>query len=202
MKRSLLGVLLCLCIFMCQIPVRTMAAAHSGDVLPWEWTDGTYGLTIQLFADEYEPYVSDAAFDWNYISDNVYIQYIYYTPPNHTNLDCDIQIVSDALTGSTAGTTNIYRYLSGSWNVVSLQYYAENVGKAIITLDSETGSTDLLSLGETQIEKTIAHEVGHALALSHPTCTERSVMHQSINNAYVSMTITSHDEENLILKWD
>jgi predicted Zn-dependent protease len=46
----------------------------------------------------------------------------------------------------------------------------------------------------------ILHELGHMLALRHPTCTNSAIMHQG-QVSPASTSVTTHDQNNLKAKW-
>ncbi|MDE7326831.1 MAG: hypothetical protein K2N63_11220 [Lachnospiraceae bacterium] len=195
--KGLFVILVSFCLVFSTRLVKSNAAAHSNEYGNWSWLYGANALTVQLFSDMYEPYVSNAAFAWNNITSKVYIKSVYYLPPAHGNQDCDIEVYDDALTGTTLAYTQIYSrglvsLVTQSWD------YSGVIVKSRIVLDNSR----LIGLGTAQINRTTTHEFGHALALLHPECTEKAVMHQSAVTEYKSDTITNHDRENLKAKWN
>lgn len=195
--QTVIAIVLCCCLAAGKKIMPADAAAHSDEYGNWSWLNGTNGLTVQLFSDIFEPYVSNAAFSWNYISDDVFISSVYYLPPTHEDQDCDIKVYDDELTGTTLGYTQIYS--RGLFTLVAQNWdYSGVIVKAYITLNN----SGLVAMGTTQINRTTTHEFGHALALTHPACTEKSIMHQSRVIEYKSDTITEHDRDNLKAKWE
>ncbi len=195
--KVLLILVSCLCLICNTRLVKLNAASHSNEYGNWSWLYGASALTVQLFSDMYEPYVSNAAFSWNNITPKVYIKAVYYLPPAHDKQDCDIEVYDDALTGTTLAYTQIYSrglvsLVAQSWD------YSGVIVKSRIVLDNSR----LIGMGTTQINRTTTHEFGHALALLHPECTQKAIMHQSATVDYKSDSITSHDKENLKAKWD
>lgn len=135
--------------------------------------------------------------NWNDISSAVSIDgFTYYA--DGTNQNKEIQIVGAALTGTTLANTGVYsKNVLGVYTIQNFWTYTGKVSKAVITIDTSdrfSGQTD------TWERKTIMHELGHALALDHPSCTDPAIMHQS-DSDYVSSSIQSHDEDCLIEKW-
>lgn len=161
--------------------------------------NGTSSLSVQMFPSAYDFYDNIYAVyqSWNDISSAVSIDgFTYYA--DGTNQNKDIQIVGAALTGTTLANTSIYsKNILGVYTQQGFWSYTGKVSKAVITIDTSGrfgGQTD------TWERKTIIHELGHALALDHPSCTNRAIMHQT-SSSYVSSSMQSHDRDCLIEKW-
>ncbi len=76
--------------------------------------------------------------------------------------------------------------------------FTGKVAKAKIYLDND--QYGLRDWGPAEQEKVIIHELGHALALTHPECGAYAVMQQGVGN-YGALTIQYHDESCLKMKW-
>ena len=179
--------------------VASASAASCGEYVGWTWKNGTSSLSVQLFPSAYDFYDNIYAVyqEWNDISSAVSIDgFTYYT--DGTNQNKDIQIVGAALTGSTLANTGIYSKNNlGVYTHQNFWSFTGKVSKAVITIDTSGtfgGQTD------TWERKTVIHELGHALALDHPSCTNRAIMHQT-RSPYVSSSMQSHDEDCLVEKW-
>lgn len=195
--KKLFALLLTLVIF-CSF-ATSASAASCGEYADWTWNNGTSSLSVQVFPSAYDFYDNIYAVyqKWNGLSSVVSIDsFTYYT--DGTNQNKDIQIVGAELTGTTLASTGVYSknilgvYTQQNWNT-----YTGKVSKAVITIDTSGrfgGQTD------TWEQKTIIHELGHALALDYPSCTNPAIMHQT-SSAYVKSSIQSHDKECLIAKW-
>ena len=194
--KRLLAVLLTL-ILTCSF-VASASAASCGEYVDWTWKNGTSSLSVQLFPSAYDFYDNIYAVyqSWNDISSEVSIDgFTYYA--DGTNQNKDIQIVGAALTGTTLANTGIYsKNTLGVYTQQGFWSYTGKVSKAVITIDTSGrfgGQTD------TWERKTIIHELGHALALDHPSCTNRAIMHKT-SSSYVSSSMQSHDRDCLIEK--
>lgn len=179
--KRLLAVLLTL-ILTCSF-VTSASAASCGEYVDWTWKNGTSSLSVQLFPSAYDFYDNIYAVyqSWNDISSEVSIDgFTYYA--DGTNQNKDIQIVGAALTGTTLANTGIYsKNTLGVYTQQGFWSYTGKVSKAVITIDTSGrfgGQTD------TWERKTIIHELGHALALDHPSCTNRAIMHKT-SSSYV-----------------
>lgn len=177
----------------------SVSAASCSEYVGWTWKNGTSSLSVQVFPSAYDYYDNIYAVyqEWNNISSAVSIDgFTYYA--NGTNQNKDIQIVGAELTGSALASTGVYsKNIFGVYTHENFWTFTGKASKVVITIDtSGTFGTQT----DTWQQKTIIHELGHALALDHPTCTDPAVMHQSIS-PYVSSSMQSHDEDCLIEKW-
>lgn len=195
--KKLLALLLTFVIF-CSF-ATSASAASCGEYVDWTWKNGTSSLSVQVFPSAYDFYDNIYAVyqKWNGISSAVSIDsFTYYA--DGTNQNKDIQIVGAELTGTTLANTGVYsKNILGVYTQQNFWTYTGKVSKAVITIDTSGrfgGQTD------TWEQKTIIHELGHALALDHPSCTNPAIMHQTSSD-YVKSSIQSHDKECLIAKW-
>lgn len=102
------------------------------------------------------------------------------------------------LTGTTIGLTYYYRYNSGTGTYTQIVDY--DTSTAMVNQVRISLSPALLYMDRDDLNRTVAHEIGHALFLKHPECGAVALMQQS-NSAYASYTIQSHDINCLVSKW-
>lgn len=196
MKTKIIAILLVLVVaFALPIP----ALACSSSYFSWTWNSGTSSLSVQLFPSAYNFYdlVYDNYTQWNSISTKVGINgFTYYT--NGANQGKDIEVIGAALSGDTTGVTDIYsKNILGVFTYQNIGSYTGKVSKVIISIDTSGNFTGMTSARQ---KKTVIHEFGHSLALAHPSCTNSALMHQN-SHANVSLSITTHDKDNLKAKW-
>lgn len=195
--KKMLAILLTL-VLSCSFAISA-SAASCGEYVDWTWKNGTSSLSVQVFPSAYEFYDNIyAVYDkWNDISSEVSIDgFTYYA--DGTNQNKDIQIFGAALTGTTLASTGVYsKNILGVYTQQNFWTFTGKVSKAVITIDT---SGRFGRQTDTWEQKTIIHELGHALALDHPSCTNPAIMHQT-SSSYVSSSIQSHDEDCLVEKW-
>lgn len=200
-KCSLLGVIsLFLIMALVSFP-SDRVFAHT-DSFPWTWNINPTQLRVQRFrsADVYASDVQAVWRNWNDISTNIRLISLTTTTATPEDLGHEIQIIGQPLSGDTMARTAIWTKDSkGNWIPQLIATFTGQVQKAIITLDTRIDG--LQSYGDTQQRKTIMHELGHALALSHPSCNCSALMHQTYNPP-AAMTIQYHDKNHLRAKWD
>lgn len=196
-SNKLLSLSLALVLF-CSLST-SVSAASCGEYVGWTWKNGTSSLSVQVFPSAYDFYDNIYAVyqEWNDISSAVSTHtFTYYA--DGTDQNKDIQIVGAALTGTTLAVTVVCsKDVFGDYIAQDFRTFTGKVRKAVIIIDTSGtfgGYTD------TWQKKTIIHELGHALALDHPSCTNRAIMHPTAS-PYVSSSMQSHDEDCIIEKW-
>lgn len=170
--------------------------ADNNDYFPFTWGIATNNLTIQDFTTTFDDKVTAVWNSWNSIDSNVWIS-SYTWNADMKDEKCNIKIYEDNLTGTTIGITKFYNDVWYGWSEVQWNY-TETIEMSKIYLDN--ASDGLGTLTDTWIKKTIIHEIGHALAMSHPDCGSDALMQQGQSSPAKS-TIQQHDKDNLKAKW-
>lgn len=192
---------LLLIIILLSIPVNQVYG-HPLDYYAWTWESDTTQLRVQRFrsANMYASDISAVWRDWNDISPNIRLVALGSTTATPEELGYEIEIKGKELSGTTMAQTSIYTKDSqGNWTPELSLFFTGEIQKAVIWLD--TRSSGLYARTDAEQRKTITHELGHALALAHPTCGNAALMIQGYTPP-ATLTIQWHDEVNLQFKWD
>lgn len=176
------------------------AFADTDDYVDWDWGGEEDGLKIQRFssADDFSSNVHAVRYDWNSIDNDVmFKEYLFRA--DDINYYYQIRVYGVELTGTTLASCGIYDTILGVDIAKNFWTFTGTVDVAKIKLDTRS-SGSLLDKTDAQQQKTVTHEIGHALALDHPDCASTAIMQQGYSSP-AALSIQSHDENNLSSKW-
>jgi hypothetical protein len=168
--------------------------ADTDDVFKWTWEGGTKSLTVGYTTDlkSEGTNISTGAKCWNGIDDNVNISGVYYD--NNT---------SHIKVQTGTGNANVVAYAK-LYNKNWLGGYTNE------SMSAFTGTTDYCTVtvctanynnyNDVWKRAVISHEVGHCLALDHPSPAAYANMSPTLTVNY-STTPATHDMDNLKAKW-
>lgn len=187
MRRKRITILLLLAIIL----IVTSLSFGDISINYFNYTSGFRNLEIQSFSANYAYNIVNRYQDWNGISSNVSISSC--TVNYYTNLGKDIRFQEGHLMPSVNASTS---YFSSSGKV------GHDSSTPVIYTKITLHHDKLKSENKAMVERVILHELGHALALGHPStsCNENAIMHQTWRGNVASYIVRPHDKENLIYR--
>lgn len=206
MKKIIKWILCILCcVFLTSnaIITNTYACTQAYFGITWDNSVDLSNLSVQMGPSKYfmDSKVLEAMSGWNNISSNICVTRYTSSTEDLMSNDADINFHEEELTGTLVGYTHLYR--------------KNMFGKYIEIPESETDSNYKVSQVRIGLEArlssesdrnrymVVAHELGHALLLCHPTavgCREPAIMQTNSSNCETGF-VTRHDKNNLIAKW-
>lgn len=196
MKR-LFVVILCLAFLMggvMALPANACTISYN----PWVWDSSVTptALSVKLCSSQYQNSLSssNSIFVWNGISSGIRIT-SYTAAADSATMDADINMQFGTLSNGVWGRTRYYTRNPATGTLMEVSNTTISVLQVRLTF-----SENIFDDGTAYANRTVMHEMGHALALRHPTCTASAVMHQR-TSSYHAMTIKQHDKDLLEEKW-
>lgn len=98
---------------------------------------------------------------------------IFYLIKQQANYQIKIQ--SGKLENSITGYTRFYNKTGGEISLINNLYFSSEYSNSIIYIDPSKG----------YLKKTVAHELGHAMGLSHRSCNPNSIMYNYVGTVNV-----------------
>lgn len=133
----------------------------NGGVGNYGYTDRYYWVDSS-FSDTYVSYINKAVSEWVHTTDSIGVTTPISIKRTKTRGDSVFDYIKGTLDNNTLAHTTLYKHggTLASWRDKSL---TENYSYAYIKLDISTMST----ISANQRKATCAHELGHAMGLSH-----------------------------------
>jgi hypothetical protein len=169
--------------------------ADTDDVYKWTWEGGTKSLTVGYTTDlkSEGTNISTGAKYWNGIDNNVSISGVYYD--NNTS-HIKVQI-GDQLDENTIAFASLYnKNWLGGYNKENMSTFTGTADYCTVTICT----TSYNNFNDLWKKAIICHEVGHCLALDHPSPAVYANMFPIVNTNYATTPVT-HDIDNLKAKW-
>ena len=196
MIKKVLSVVVCLVIVCTYLSLPASACTTVFDPWVYDASVSTTDLSVKFCSTAYRFHIlsGTGVMVWNGISSNIHIS-SYTATTDSGAIDADINMFSYEREGDEMGRTFYYKRNNATGTISEVEHPTDTITQTRIVFNPA-----LFELESAEMHKTVIHEIGHSLALMHPSCNSMSVMYQR-NMPYEATTIQQHDRMTLMSKW-